>query len=116
MGPRTDAEKVITRSLMLVKGEKAKLSSESGTFDANASKYHVSDDDLLSTDLRDSTKKTSLLVQKSPKQDNFYWTSPLLLLGTFVAAIIFVVGHHLYYNYLDGRAMGNSSSQQWALR
>lgn len=49
-------------------------------------------------------------------QPYIYWSSPALMTGAFVVGVLFAVGHHLFYQSLDGQEVGDSDRQQWSLR
>jgi hypothetical protein len=35
----------------------------------------------------------------------YHWLAPTVMLGAFAAGIAFAVGHHFFYQYLDGRRL-----------
>ncbi|CZR68527.1 uncharacterized protein PAC_18426 [Phialocephala subalpina] len=41
---------------------------------------------------------------------------PTLMIFSLVAGLCFSIGHHLYYQWLNGQTVGDSTRQQWALR
>jgi hypothetical protein len=47
-----------------------------------------------------TTGKLTLAVMD--KQDGIHWRGPVLMLAALFAAIAFALGHHLFYNRLDG--------------
>ncbi|KAK5050832.1 hypothetical protein LTR84_003391 [Exophiala bonariae] len=54
-------------------------------------------------------------TQKS-KWKSQKWTSPAVMLSCFALGLLFAVGHHFYYRWLDGQVVGNTTRQQWSLR
>lgn len=44
------------------------------------------------------------------------WLAPALMTGAFFAGVFFAIGHHLYYDSLNGQEVGDSKRQQWPLR
>jgi hypothetical protein len=43
--------------------------------------------------------------------------SSVVIMGScFFVGTVLAVGHHFYYQWLNGSAVGNSARQQWALR
>lgn len=46
----------------------------------------------------------------------FDWANPLLMTVSLLVGVSLAVAHHFYYNWLDGRVVGDSNKQQWALR
>lgn len=46
----------------------------------------------------------------------FNWGNPILMVMFLLIGISLAVAHHFYYLWLDGRVVGDSNKQQWALR
>ncbi len=44
------------------------------------------------------------------------WASPSTMIFCFTLGLVFAVGHHLYYRWLDGQVVGDLNRQQWSLR
>ena len=44
------------------------------------------------------------------------WRSPALMLVFFIVGVLFALGHHLYYQSLDGTTVNSESQQVWAIR
>ncbi|KAI9794015.1 MAG: hypothetical protein M1816_006640 [Peltula sp. TS41687] len=51
-----------------------------------------------------------------PAQWGIYWRTPSTMAALFVCGIAFALGHHLYYDRLDGQQNINGDSQEWAIR
>ncbi|MCJ1464533.1 hypothetical protein MMC07_003146 [Pseudocyphellaria aurata] len=47
---------------------------------------------------------------------HIHWFSPALMTGLFVAGVFFAIGHHSYYESLNGQEVGDMKRQQWPLR
>lgn len=45
-----------------------------------------------------------------------HWRAPALMIGLFVVGIVMAVGHHFYYQSLDGAIVSSDTRQEWALR
>lgn len=45
-----------------------------------------------------------------------YWLYPTSMGISLLAGLIFAVGHHFFYRWLDGQIVGGTSKQQWSLR
>lgn len=45
-----------------------------------------------------------------------HWRAPALMIGLFVVGIVLAVGHHFYYQSLDGTTVSSDTRQEWALR
>ena len=46
----------------------------------------------------------------------FTWRTPLLIFSWALIGIICAIGHHFYYQSLDGTKAGSSTRQSWAVR
>jgi hypothetical protein len=57
---------------------------------------------------------------KSVDEHNFhqgiYWRSPITMVSLFLFGVVMCLGHHLYYNSLIGKLVGDVDDQQRALR
>ncbi|KAJ3546933.1 hypothetical protein NM208_g1768 [Fusarium decemcellulare] len=42
--------------------------------------------------------------------------TPVLMIGSLLLGVMFAVGHHLYYEFLDGNIVKSQSQQEWFLR
>ncbi|KAF4334983.1 hypothetical protein FBEOM_11180 [Fusarium beomiforme] len=42
--------------------------------------------------------------------------TPVLMTGSLLLALLLAVGHHFYYDYLDGKIVENQIQQEWYLR
>lgn len=71
-----------------------------------------------SIELAQIESKKNAISQKSYEivRRRIYWVSPALMTGAFIAGVSCAVGHHLYYESLNGQEVGDSNRQQWALR
>ena len=49
-------------------------------------------------------------------RQRFYWLSPMIMGGSFLAALGIALAHHFYYAHLEGRVVGDLKDQQWPLR
>lgn len=45
-----------------------------------------------------------------------YWLYPTAMGVSLLAGLIFAIGHHFFYRWLDGQIVGSTSKQQWSLR
>ena len=45
-----------------------------------------------------------------------YWLSPTMMIGSFLLGTGLAIGHHIYYQSLNGQAVGSFDRQQWSLR
>jgi hypothetical protein len=45
-----------------------------------------------------------------------HWLAPSIMVSFLLAAVLLAIGHHCYYRWLDGQAVGSSNHQQWSLR
>jgi hypothetical protein len=52
----------------------------------------------------------------SSTSDGFYWQSPASMVACFMTGVLVALGHHLYYNSLNGDVLGNIDEQQRKLR
>lgn len=53
-------------------------------------------------------KKKQLISRK--------WASPSIMVSYFTLGIVLALGHHLYYQWLNGQVVGDLTRQQWSLR
>ncbi|POS75951.1 hypothetical protein DHEL01_v205650 [Diaporthe helianthi] len=45
-----------------------------------------------------------------------HWRAPALMVGLFAVGIMLSIGHHFYYQSLDGTIVTSDTRQEWALR
>lgn len=51
-----------------------------------------------------ATGNTSVMVNQ------FHWLAPATMLASLIASALLAISHHLFYNYLDGRAVSSGVS------
>lgn len=104
-----------------------KLPLRTGLRTRSEERLNSSPDSSMDTDtLRGNepwSKQTSLSIERAqvdPYQNaahrRLHWLSPLMMVGCLAAGMAFAGGHHAYYSWLDGRVVGDSRRQQWALK
>ncbi|MCJ1469699.1 hypothetical protein MMC07_008335 [Pseudocyphellaria aurata] len=72
-----------------------------------------------SIELAQSRSESDAISQVSSEivgRRHVYWYSPALMTGLFIAGVFFAIGHHLYYDSLNGQEVGHLKRQQWPLR
>jgi hypothetical protein len=50
------------------------------------------------------------------RRPKVHWLAPSVMVSSLLAAVLLAIGHHCYYRWLDGQAVGSSGHQQWSLR
>jgi hypothetical protein len=49
-------------------------------------------------------------------QGNLDWKKPASMILALLLGISLAIGHHFYYNWLDGQDVGSIEQQQWSFR
>lgn len=62
------------------------------------------------------SESNTVTQMSSETTQRIHWLSPSLMTGAFIASIFLAIGHHLYYQSLNGQVVGSSQRQQWPLR
>jgi len=44
------------------------------------------------------------------------WATPIFMVSSFVAGLIFAAVHHVYHTKLDNTVVGSATRQQWPIR
>ncbi|MCJ1468135.1 hypothetical protein MMC07_006763 [Pseudocyphellaria aurata] len=68
-----------------------------------------------SFELAQSRSESDAISQVSSEivgRRHIYWFSPALMTGLFIAGVFFAIGHHSYYESLDGQEVGDLKRQQ----
>lgn len=52
----------------------------------------------------------------SPAAWGIGWQTPALVIGFFLSGVLLIVGHHVYYNSLNGTPVKSATQQTWAIR
>ncbi|KAJ9611276.1 hypothetical protein H2200_004459 [Cladophialophora chaetospira] len=47
---------------------------------------------------------------------NMHWRVPAIVVGTFIAGVLFAVGHHLCYHHYDNQVVQSETKQKWINR
>jgi hypothetical protein len=65
---------------------------------------------------QDGPPDTSRSDIRTMDQHQIHWLSPAILILFLIAGTCFAIGHHFYYNSLNGQIVGTVAQQQWSLR
>lgn len=63
--------------------------------------------------LRELLTRPRKITMDSSRRKVVHWAAPTTLVASFAAGVAFAVGHHCFYNYLGGRRVDESSTQQY---
>ncbi|KAF2729345.1 hypothetical protein EJ04DRAFT_580710 [Polyplosphaeria fusca] len=58
----------------------------------------------------------TLMAKLKALPKEIYWEAPVMMFLSFLFAIFFAVGHHVFYVYMDGQPASDNDIQQWMSR
>lgn len=61
-------------------------------------------------------KEVTVIRPQTPQSWPSRWRAPAMMLLSMLAGIAFGVGHHAYYQSLNGTEVESTEQQQWAVR
>lgn len=86
-----------------------------------STKSETSDENRSHATIRPFDRTEDNLVENSESSlhhyhDGIFWRSPILMGGNLLIGILASIAHHVFYNCMVGKQVGDEHSQQWTLR
>jgi len=89
--------------------------------------YHGVEEIVINQDVPSQADSSSLLrkyehkssipyVENKVVEKHIHWRYPTVMVLTLLFGLLLAIGHHFYYRWLDGQAVGSDADQQWSLR